>query len=588
MITFTATASTARPGGSITSVKFYEDGWEIGWYVGTGTAVGGGLYTAAWAIPNSTGPSRIQALATDDLDVSALSAPTVVNIITGPPTVTLVCTYTSTAWSLYALDQSPGSDGLAFVSVKIGNVLTAYNVSPETDSYLGDNSGGVAGTYGFSIAHMADSVGSGIFEIICGQNPGDLQNNTGYFLRHIGQQTVTYTATNDDGSTTRKTVAPAPMTLGGYTGYFVQIAQGELASGAVPTIVPYVGGNTASANVVNAGQTSTREAAAQALVIPCPSPSIALTAPTDGLIAGQGWLIALSATTTDNFSTVTGVEMFDGSTKLGDGLLAGGVWTYAWDTAAATFGTHRLTARMTDSGGLAATSNTVSVEFRVPGDGNGDGIVDGLDYGIWQNGYSRALNAAAGSFASFAATDFNSFSAGDYDGSGLVDATDYGVWQAYYNHTSLGSNSTVSADPDEVLAATATAPAASLISWGSAPRLIAITPASGSVASGVTSVALVFDSDVEASAGATEVSGLASGMHSNFVQAYDAATRTLTLTWATPLPADVYTVRVVADFVAGAGGGPSLDGETSNPAAATLPSGNGRPGGDARIEFTVE
>jgi hypothetical protein len=45
---------------------------------------------------------------------------------------------------------------------------------------------------------------------------------------------------------------------------------------------------------------------------------------------------------------------------------------------------------------------------------------------------------------------------------------------------------------------------------------------------------------------------------------------------------------VVADFVVGAEGGAPLDGETGNPAAAALPSGDGAPGGDARIEVTVE
>ena len=102
------------------------------------------------------------------------------------------------------------------------------------------------------------------------------------------------------------------------------------------------------------------------------------------------------------------------------------------------------------------------------------------------------------------------------------------------------------------------------------------------------SLTLVFDSAVQVGAGAVEVSGLATGGHADYAQAYDAATRTLTLVWTQALAPDVYTVRVVADFVVGSGGGAPLDGEVGDPAAPTLPSGDGVPGGDALLEFTVE
>ena len=102
------------------------------------------------------------------------------------------------------------------------------------------------------------------------------------------------------------------------------------------------------------------------------------------------------------------------------------------------------------------------------------------------------------------------------------------------------------------------------------------------------SLTLVFDSCVEVGAGAVEVSGLATGQNRGFAQAYDAATWTLVLTWTQALAADVYTVRVVADFVVGADGGAPLDGEVGDPAAPTLPSGDGVPGGDAVLEFEVE
>jgi hypothetical protein len=268
-------------------------------------------------------------------------------------------------------------------------------------------------------------------------------------------------------------------------------------------------------------------------------PTVALAAPADGLVAGQGWSIALAASTTNGSpAAVTAVEFFDNGTKIpgAGGAPAGGLWTWGWDTTSAAFGVHRLTAKATDSDGLTGTSNIGSVTIRIPADGNGDNIVDGEDYGIWQNGYQHPGP---------------SFLTGDYNGDGIVDGEDYGVWQNNYNRTAAA---------DDVVAASSADAASGPMSGGSAPRLIAMTPASGAVATGVTSMTMVFDSDVQVVADAVEVSGLATGPHPGYTAAYDAATKTLTLTWAAALPADRYTVRLVADFIVGVGGGAALDG----------------------------
>jgi len=49
----------------------------------------------------------------------------------------------------------------------------------------------------------------------------------------------------------------------------------------------------------------------------------------------------------------------------------------------------------------------------------------------------------------------------------------------------------------------------------------------------------------------------------------------------------LYTVRVVSPFVTGADGSGQCDGETGIASATTLPSGDGKAGGDAWIEFTA-
>ena len=53
-----------------------------------------------------------------------------------------------------------------------------------------------------------------------------------------------------------------------------------------------------------------------------------------------------------------------------------------------------------------------------PGDANGDGAVDGVDYVIWLNHYNKQTTGA---------------DKGDFDGNGIVDGPDYVIWLNHYN-----------------------------------------------------------------------------------------------------------------------------------------------------------
>jgi len=55
-----------------------------------------------------------------------------------------------------------------------------------------------------------------------------------------------------------------------------------------------------------------------------------------------------------------------------------------------------------------------------PADGDHNGIVEGLDYNIWQNGQNQPNPT---------------FETGDYNLNGVVDGLDYSVWSNAYNHT---------------------------------------------------------------------------------------------------------------------------------------------------------
>jgi len=295
---------------------------------------------------------------------------------------------------------------------------------------------------------------------------------------------------------------------------------------------------------------------------------VAITAPAGGLKCGQGMTpVAFTASTTNGTASVTGVEFFDGAVRLGGATAAGvNAWTYSWDTAAAALGAHSVTARATDGGGLTATSAPVTINIWMPGDSNGDGSVDGLDYNNWQNGYQQPNPTLA---------------TGDCNGDGSVDGLDYNVWQNNYNH----HGTYASDDFGSLAAAPAPAPAAAA---PSAPHLTAMTPAPGTAAAGVASLAIVFDVAVQVGAGAVEVNGQATGAHADYAASLDASGKRLTLTWPQALPPDVYTVRVVSAFVAGSDDEVPLDGDVGDAAAPNLPSGDGSPGGDALLEFTAE
>jgi Galactose oxidase-like, Early set domain/Bacterial Ig domain len=81
-------------------------------------------------------------------------------------------------------------------------------------------------------------------------------------------------------------------------------------------------------------------------------PAVALTQPTDGATFSAPATVNLSATASDTDGTVTKVEFFNGTTKLGEDTTA--PYNFTWSSVAA--GNYTLTARATDDVGGTATS----------------------------------------------------------------------------------------------------------------------------------------------------------------------------------------------------------------------------------------
>ncbi|HUU85466.1 MAG TPA: right-handed parallel beta-helix repeat-containing protein [Phycisphaerae bacterium] len=123
---------------------------------------------------------------------------------------------------------------------------------------------------------------------------------------------------------------------------------------------------------------------------------------------------------------------------------------------------------------------------------------------------------------------------------------------------------------------------------GPAPRLESTVPVLGGRLAGRTTFTLTFDRPVTVGASGIEVYGAATGAHNNYTLAYENSKRTVRLKWASPLPADDYEVRLVAEFISDKESRLPLDGEVADSAdPESLPSGDGKPGGDAHLEFEV-
>jgi len=122
------------------------------------------------------------------------------------------------------------------------------------------------------------------------------------------------------------------------------------------------------------------------------------------------------------------------------------------------------------------------------------------------------------------------------------------------------------------------------------PKVIGTTPIAGSrayVSPGITSVDVQFSEPVTFNSSYFSMIGSRTGSQP-FAAAYNPANYTATLSFAQPLPGGQTWSIHVADALKSTAGNLALDGEVSDPNnPASLPSGDGPPGGEAIISFYV-
>ena len=91
-------------------------------------------------------------------------------------------------------------------------------------------------------------------------------------------------------------------------------------------------------------------------------PTVSLTGPAQNAIFTAPATVGFTATASDSDGTITKVEFFQGSTKVGEDTTS----PYAFNWTNVTAGSYVLSARATDNGGATATSSTVNITVNPP------------------------------------------------------------------------------------------------------------------------------------------------------------------------------------------------------------------------------
>lgn len=87
------------------------------------------------------------------------------------------------------------------------------------------------------------------------------------------------------------------------------------------------------------------------------APSVSITSPANNAAFASGTTINISANASDSDGSISKVEFFQGSTKLGEDLTS--PFTYSWANVAT--GNYTLTAKATDNAGAVTTSESVAI-----------------------------------------------------------------------------------------------------------------------------------------------------------------------------------------------------------------------------------
>jgi hypothetical protein len=380
------TATASDDDSAISRVEFYAGATKIG-------QDSFPPYALNWT-PPAAGPHTLTAVAVDEHNAQGTSAPATITVVNPPPVIAIVDPEAGSTVNLPGpftiLAEASDADGTVtkvefFAGTsKLGEVTAA----PFTFGWRP-----ISGTYSLT-ARAHDNLGAQTTSApvaVTVANPNNTAPSVALTYPSDGQQlpsnapvTLTAAASDADGVVSKLEFYQGATKLGeDLTAPYTLVWPGAAAGNYEFTVTA----------TDNDGGTATSEAVQVTLMDNLP-PTITLSAPANAQNF-TGSTVALSAVATDSDGTVTKVEFYRGTTKIGEDLSA--PFTFSW--TGVTNGAHVITAVATDDDGARASSRaariTVSAPQTLTFQQGTNGYTGGLDTGLRGAAPSTSLGASS-------------------------------------------------------------------------------------------------------------------------------------------------------------------------------------------------
>jgi hypothetical protein len=447
------TADAADSDGSVTSVEFFVDGTSVG-------VDNASPYEASYTA--AVGTHAITAKATDNGGLSTTSAPVsiVVSNANVAPTVSITApangtNYTTGAAVAITADAADSDGSVTSVEFFVdGTSVGVDNASPYTASYTA-----VAGVHAIT-AKATDNDGLSTTSAPVNINVGNPNiaptvsvtapaNGATYITG--AAVAITADAADSDG-----TVASVEFFVDGTSVSVDNTAPYEASYTSV------AGSHAITAKATDNGGLSTTSAPVNITVSNANvAPTVSVTAPANGATYTTGAAVAITADAADSDGTVASVEFFVDGTSVGVDNTAPYEASY---TSVA--GSHAITAKATDNGGLSTTSAPVNITVSNANVAPTVAITAPANGATYVSGAAVAITAnAADADGSVASVEF------------FVDGTSVGVdnsapYAANYTAVAGSHSLTAKATDNDGLATTSAPVAISVINAGGQPYTV--------------------------------------------------------------------------------------------------------------------
>jgi len=466
-VAISATASAVSP-ATVSKVDFYAGTTLVGFATSS-------PYAVVW-VPSASGSVSLTARVTDSVGAVITSTAVAVTAVTSVPTAVVTSPVNganialgTTATLTASASPSSGAtvnrvDFLAGTTI-VGSALSA----PYSVSWTPSGAGVVALS-----AKVTDTNGTSVTSSLVNVNVTGPSVSLNTNLPPGSQGTIGSPIVL---SVTASAVAPATVSRVDYYAGSSLVGTSSVAPGYEFNWVPPSSGNySLSARVVDS-YNAVVSSSAVSVTIASSAASAVLTSPTAGSTIAVGSPTTLSASASASVGqSVTRVDFLVGGAIVGTSL-SGSSGTYSYSWTPSTAGISSLTVRVTDSGGVQATSSPVLVSVAGASIGALNAVLSISGSAIIPAGSSRAVSVSV------------SGGTGVYDRVELIDVTTLvgtdttAPYNFLYTAPASGGTHFLSArvvDSSGISATSAVLPITINQQVGVAPLASIVTPASGS------------------------------------------------------------------------------------------------------------